>query len=106
MTPDVLSAKVIKRSTINEYYKQNWDAFYKKLTDENDLPGEDWKLVPPPYANVYASSRGFRLALNNDKLDDEILLKNVAIRRYICKHCGKEWIVADNRQEGLNIYER
>lgn len=69
----------------------------------------DYKEIKPMtsdvyYADVYASSRGFRLALNDDKRDNEILLKNVAIRRYICKNCGKEWIVADNNKENYFKY--
>ena len=43
-------------------------------------------------ANVYSSSRGLRMALG-DPTPDEILIKDVAIRRFICKTCGKEMIV-------------
>ena len=40
--------------------------------------------------DVYVSSRGIRLVNEHiEQFDDEILLTNMPIERYICKRCGK-----------------
>lgn len=44
--------------------------------------------------DVYVSTRGIRIVddLAGPKLDDEILLKDVPIERYICRKCGKIFV--------------
>ena len=40
-----LRKKIVCTESINKYYYDNWDVFYKKLTCKDDLPDEDWHPV-------------------------------------------------------------
>ena len=48
--------------------------------------------------DIYISSHGIRIkkGISLPPNSDEILLKNIPIRRFICKKCGKELIIFDN----------
>ena len=81
-----LRKKIVCTESINKYYYDNWDVFYKKLTCKDDLPDEDWH--PVTYytrRKVEASNKG-RIKLDGKVVEqkdyyEEKLGQNIVLNK-------------------------